>query len=96
MKKDFKKWHNKKSKVDEVKQRPFFHEREIWFSNLGLNVGFEQDGTGKDFLRPVVIVRKFNNEIFWGVPLTKKMKKLPYYFSFLFEELKKRLRELIP
>lgn len=68
---------------------PFFHEREIWFCYLGANVGFEQDGTGEDFLRPVLILRKFNKYMFWALPLTKpkiKMnnKKEAYYHSFSF------------
>ena len=50
---------------------------------------FEQDGNGEDFLRPIVITRKFNNEIFWGIPLTKSKNKTnkraeKYYFSFSF------------
>jgi len=50
-------------------------------------VGFEQDGFGDDFLRPIVIFRKFNNEIFWGIPLTKKEKNnTEYYFTFSFSE----------
>lgn len=89
MKKDFKKWHNKKEFINKMEQRPFFHELEIWFCYVGVNVGFEQDGQGEDFLRPVIIFRKFNNEIFWGIPLTKSIKKikkesLKYYYKFSF------------
>ncbi|MFA5997465.1 MAG: type II toxin-antitoxin system PemK/MazF family toxin [Candidatus Paceibacterota bacterium] len=88
MKKDFQKWHTKKSEISEIQKSPFFHEREIWFCYLGENVGFEQDG-GDEFLRPVVVFRKFNNEIFWAIPLTKSKKKLnknvdQYYYSFSF------------
>ena len=88
MKKDFKKWHTKKSEINEIKKSPFFHEREVWFCYLGTNVGFEQDG-GKEFLRPVVILKKFNNEIFWAIPLTKSEKKKSksvdkYYYVFSF------------
>ncbi|OGG78330.1 hypothetical protein A3A36_00845 [Candidatus Kaiserbacteria bacterium RIFCSPLOWO2_01_FULL_52_12b] len=91
MKKDFKTWHQKKSAIDEIAHRPFFHEREVWFCHLGANIGFEQDGQGTDFLRPVVILRKFNKEIFWGIPLTKSksdkkrtVSARPFYFSFSF------------
>ncbi len=84
MKKDYISWHDKKSVINEVITRPFFREREIWYSYLGLNVGFEQDGVGKDFLRPVLIIRKFNNEIFWAVPLTNTKKKSEHYFAFSF------------
>lgn len=78
----FSSWHIKKSDIDEYKTRPFFHEREIWFSSLGKNVGYEQDGKGEDFIRPVVIVKKFNNQVFWAIPLTTRPKEGKYYFSF--------------
>lgn len=91
MKKDYINWHKKKSQIDGIEKRPFFHEREIWFCYLGANIGFEQDG-GKEFLRPVIIFRKFNNDIFWGIPLTKlksgdesrkRVEKYYYNFSFI-------------
>ncbi len=91
MKKDFQNWHNKKSQINNIEKRPFFHEREVWFCYFGTNIGFEQDGDREDFQRPVLIVRKFNNEIFWSVPLTKSKHKInknneKYYFSFSFVE----------
>ena len=89
MQKDFQKWHGEKSALDKDKVRPFFHEREIWFASLGANIGFEQDGRGGKFLRPIVVIKKFNNEVCWGVPLTKKQKKGAYYFSFEFDDRKK-------
>ena len=85
MEKDFYKWHKKKEQVNAIEKRPFFHEREIWFCHLGVNVGFEQDGNGDDFQRPVVIVRKFNNEICWIIPLSKTKKRNKYYFAFEFD-----------
>ncbi len=45
---------------------------------IGLNVGFEQDGKGDDFLRPVLIIKKLNNRFFIGLPLTKSIKKSPH------------------
>jgi len=80
MEKDFWTWHSKKEKVDEKATRVFFHEREIWFCHLGTNVGFEQDGKGENFGRPIVVFRKFNNEVFWGVPLTTRTKGGKFYF----------------
>ena len=88
MKKDFQNWHIEKSQLHEEKRRPFFHEKEIWFSSLGLNIGFEQDGRGKNFLRPIIVIKKFNNEVLWGIPLTKNKKKGRYYFSFRFDKNK--------
>lgn len=90
MQKDFEKWNKKKTSIDRIESRLFFHEREIWFCSVGANVGYEQDGKDGDFIRPIIIVRKFNNEIFWGISLTKtrknikKQSELFYYkFSFL-------------
>lgn len=85
MKKDYRKWHQKKRYVHNEKQAPFFHEREVWFCYLGENIGYEQDGAGEEFLRPVVVIRKFNSQIFWGVPTTKKNKKGEFYFRFVYQ-----------
>ncbi len=88
MSKDYTKWHKIKTNINDLKNRVFFHEREIWFCYIGANVGFEQDGNKQDYLRPVLILRKFNNEIFWGMPLTKsdKTKDSRYYYNFSFVE----------
>jgi mRNA interferase MazF len=79
-KKDFDKWNMEKKRVDDA-HRIFFHEREIWWAKLGVNIGFEQDGKGRDFARPILIVKKFNNIVFWGLPLTTKVKKSKFYFE---------------
>jgi len=80
--KNFQEWHTQKSDLHENKIRAFFHEREIWFASLGANIGFEQDGRGAKFLRPVIVIKKFNNEVNWCIPLTKNNKKGKYHFSF--------------
>ena len=49
---------------------------------LGCNVGFEEDGKGFDFARPVLIVRKFNEHFFIGVPLSTTSKTGRYYYRF--------------
>lgn len=87
MLKTYEQWHPKKKEVNNKESRLFFHVREIWSCHIGENVGFEQDGVGEDFLRPVIIFRKFNNQVMWIIPLTKRVKKTnsPYYFGFSFE-----------
>ena len=79
MKKDFEKWHKKKTDIDNSSKRLFFHEREIWWCSLGVNVGFEQDGKGEEFTRPVLIFKKFNNEVFWALPISTRIKKGKFY-----------------
>ena len=73
-----------KADLNQQKIRPNFHERGIWFSSAGVNVGFEQDGRGEHFLRPFLIIKKFNNLVCLAVPLTKNQKKGKYYFQFKF------------
>lgn len=46
---------------------------------IGLNVGDEEDGKGRNFARPVLVLRKFNKSLFYGVPLSTKLKEGKYY-----------------
>jgi mRNA interferase MazF len=82
----FREWHNIKEKVHQRKNLPNFKEGEIWWCNLGLNVGHETDGKSSVFTRPVLVIRKFSRHTFWGIPLTTKIKNNPYYFEFIFKE----------
>ena len=82
MEKNFDEWNSVKKKTDLTENNPIFYEREIWHCKIGLNIGFEQNGKGADFSRPVLIVKKFNTKIFLGIPLTKKEKTGKYYYNF--------------
>lgn len=61
-----------------------FHEREIWWCSLGLNLGDEQDGKHQDFERPVLVLRKFNDRIAWVIPLTSRLKTGVYYHTLTY------------
>jgi mRNA interferase MazF len=79
-KKDYFRWHSKKTEIEHCgDERLFFHEREVWWCSLGSNVGFEQDGKGGEFTRPVLVFKKFNKEIFWALPLSTKIKTTKFY-----------------
>lgn len=82
MQKDFDSWNSRKKQL-ETRGHDFlsFHERQIWWCSLGLNLGDEQDGKHELFERPVLIFKKFNNRIAWMIPLTTKKKEGPYYFA---------------
>ena len=72
--KDFDNW-NKKKKQIEIDRSRFYTVREMWWCRFGVNVGFEQDGNGENFLRPVVIIRSFGANICLVLPLTTSIKK---------------------
>ena len=77
--KDFDGWNVKKKDIHGRGATPFYHKREIWWCSLGVNVGFEQDGTGANYDRPVIVIRGFNPLVFFGVALTGKRKEGRYY-----------------
>jgi len=86
-KETFNKWNILKQEIENKKEGGMFKERDIFYINMGKNIGFEQDGKGEKFLRPVLIFKKFNNLIFLGIPLTSKIKKhSKFYFEFCFKE----------
>ncbi|MEQ1705427.1 MAG: type II toxin-antitoxin system PemK/MazF family toxin [Rickettsiales bacterium] len=79
MNKDFEGWGNLKIHLHSRTDIPTFQQREIWWCSIGVNIGHEEDGKNDLYHRPVLIVRKFNTHIFWGVPLTTQIKNNPYY-----------------
>lgn len=84
-KKDFDAWNDKKKIVDSSANKHTFHEREVWFIFIGENIGFEQNGKGIEFLRPVIIYKKFSRAVFLGIPLTKTKKEGKFYADFEFQ-----------
>jgi len=85
MTKDFKGWIPIKEKIHNEAKFPTFNKREIWWCSTGINVGYEQDGKNILCERPVLIVRKFNKRLFWGLPITSKIKEHPYYHSIFYK-----------
>ena len=82
--KDFDQWNELKKKIEAEKNNPekFPKEGEIWMSNVGRNIGFEQNGSGDNFSRPVLIIKKFNNHMFWAISLSTKQKDFDFYYNF--------------
>jgi len=83
--KDFDRWNGEKKKLHASEREVLFHEREIWWCSLGVNIGCEQDGKHDSFERPILVLRKFNNDMVLGVPLSTRLKKNPYYIIFTHE-----------
>lgn len=77
--KNFDAWNERKKKLHEGDKEVLFHEREIWWCALGVNIGFEQDGTNEHFERPVLVVKKFSRDVLWVLPLTRSEKRGRYY-----------------
>jgi len=84
----FDNWNKIKQKVNHKEQILKFRERDIFFMSVGQNIGYETYGKGEEYLRPVLVVRKFNNRTFIGVPLSSKLKKGKYFFDIEFKNKK--------
>jgi len=83
MLKDYKIWMPVKSEINNKELCPKgIKEREIWICNVGDNVGFEKDGKGNDFTRPVLILKVFSKRFCYIVPLSKTEKRGKYYYAF--------------
>lgn len=58
----------------------------MWFIAIGENIGFEQNGKGEEFLRPVIVYKKFSKNVFLGIPLTKTKRDGKFYADFELHE----------
>lgn len=45
----------------------------------------EADGKNENFERPILVLKKFNGLMFWGLPLTSKEKSGEHYFKVTHE-----------
>ena len=72
-KKNFDRWNNVK-KETVYHSLKLFREREIWWSEFGHNVGFEQNGKGGRFMRPVLVLQRHNWHTALVLPMTSRDK----------------------
>jgi mRNA interferase MazF len=80
-KKDFNNWTKRKGELEFSDINTLFHEREVWWCALGLNIGSEQDGKNELFERPVLIIKKYYSGILTVLPITSLKKDNPYYIN---------------
>ena len=84
--KNFDKWNEVKKRINGKIKTPQIRQREIYWANIGENIGFEQNGKGEDFMRPLLIFKKFSNTMFFGIPLSTQQKEGDWFFEFSFLE----------
>ena len=85
--KKFNEWNEVKIRTDNKVIIPKIRQREIYWANIGENIGFEQNGKGTEFMRPLLIFKKFSNNMFFGIPLsTQRKKDGSFFFEFSFKD----------
>ena len=74
--KKFNTW-NEKKKFLEKRILPldfFFLKGEVWWAALGVNIGHEIDGKNELFERPIIVLKKVNEDLLWALPITRSIR----------------------
>lgn len=72
--KNYDEWNDLKKRINNYGNLNHPKIREIWWINVGLNIGSEIYGKGLKYLRPVLVI-KVNDINFVGLPLSSKIRK---------------------
>ena len=75
-------WNELKKDISNDSTNLIFKSREIFWIQVGQNIGYETNGKGDKFLRPVLILRKFSKDTFLGIPLTTSKKDDIFHYKF--------------
>ena len=69
-------WTKLKTRLHLLKPKKlYFKRREMWWANIGLNIGFEVKGKGENFARPVLILKELSPDTCLIIPLTTSSKR---------------------
>jgi mRNA interferase MazF len=72
-----------KSEINNDGSHPVgYREREVWLCNLGENIGFEEDGKGARFVRPVLIMKIYSRRFCHVVPFSTTERRGRFYYAF--------------
>lgn len=74
--------------MDRSLNAPLVKIREIRWCSIGQNIGYEINGKGQIFTRPVIILKKVSPHTVLVVPTTSKVKLGSWYMSLDFKEQK--------
>lgn len=79
-------WFVTKYAIHSKNRLPNFKEGDVWWCAFGENVGVEINGK-ENFLRPVLVFKKYNRFSFLGIPLTSKTYRYgSWYVHFYFHD----------
>lgn len=87
MEKDFDEWNEIKKITNNLDTTTKIRVGEIRWCRFGINIGKETIGKGDTFHRPVLILKKFSGDVFFGLPLTTKEHKGDWYYQIIHDEI---------
>lgn len=77
---EYDQWNEVKKETVKSKMRLTIKPRDIYWAKIGQNIGHEEYGKGKNFLRPIIVIRQLTSDLFIGVPITSTKKEDNDYF----------------
>ena len=77
---EYDQWNEVKKETVKSKMRLTIKPRDIYWAKIGQNIGHEEYGKGKNFLRPIIVIRQLTSDLFIGVPTTSTKKEDNDYF----------------
>ena len=92
-KKNYNEW-NERKKLVEQRDSPgdfFFLEGEVWWATLGVNIGQEIDGKNESYERPVLILKKWSDELTWVIPSSSTEKINEYFCPVAYKDKSRNL-----
>jgi mRNA interferase MazF len=77
-------WNIKKQEIQFSDiEETYFKEGDIWWCSLGQNIGTESYGKGRDYRRPILVIRKLSEDLCIALPLTSKTKIGTWFVDIL-------------
>jgi len=84
----FNEWNDLKISIHKSESFSYPQVRDIWWVNLGQNIGVEINGKNHRFERPVVVIKVFNNLGMLVAPTTSTLKEGKFFIPFMNSENK--------
>lgn len=75
-----------KANLNNGVRMPSYREGNIYWASIGENIGFEQDGKGRAYTRPVLVLRGFSAGLILCIPLSSKIKDGRYFLKIRIED----------
>jgi len=85
--KDFDEWNILKKITNGIETTTKIRVGEIRWCKFGVNIGNEILGKGSTFHRPVLILKKFSGDVFFGLPLTTKFHTGDWYYQIIHDDI---------
>jgi len=78
--KQFDNWNEVKKRTNKIERRLNIKPKDIFWFKIGQNIGHEEFGKGKEFVRPIIVIRQLTSDLFIGIPTTTTKKENNDYF----------------